>query len=147
MRMLEKVLSLGLLTAAVGAASGCNSDYALFNIHPHFALGISQNDRQPIESCKLTITDEKGGKVVDGYMIQPKKISESKQVGCGLANTPADIGNLSYSTSLSAGTLTFTVDGLDNSKTVKFSGSAQGTIKVFHSPNDEVGVDIVIDRK
>jgi hypothetical protein len=146
MRTLEKVLSLGLLTAA-GAASGCNSDYALFNVHPHFALGVSANDRQGIESCKLTVTDEKGGKVIDGYMIGLKKISDTKYVGCGGGVTPADIGNLSYSTSLSAGTLTFTVDGLDNSKTVKFSGSAQGTIKVFHSPNDEVGVDIVIDRK
>lgn len=147
MRTLEKLLSLGILTTAVAGSGSCSSDYALFNVHPHFALGVSANDRQVIESCKLTITDEKGGKVVDGYMILPKKISETKQVGCGNGTTPADIGNLSYSTSLSAGTLNFTVDGLDNTKTVRYSGTAQGTIKVFHGANDEVAVDIVMDKK
>lgn len=147
MRTLEKILSLGLLTAAVGAASGCNSDYALFNVHPHFALGVSANDRQGIESCRLTITDEKGGKVVDGHMLALKKVSDTRYVGCGGGVTPADIGNLSYSTSLSAGTLKFTVDGLDNSKNVTYTGSAQGTIKVFHSASDEVGVDIVLSKK
>jgi hypothetical protein len=147
MRTLEKVLSLGLLTAAVGAASSCGSDYALFNVHPHFALSVSANDRQSIESCKLTVTDEKGGKVIDGYMIGLKKVSDTKYVGCGGGVTPADVGYLSYSTSLSAGTLNFTVDGLDNSKNVVYTGSAQGTIKVFHSSTDEVSVDIILSKK
>lgn len=146
MRTLEKILSLGLLTTAVGAAGGCNSDYALFNIHPHFALSETPNDRQEIESCKLTVTDEKGGKVVDGYLIGQKRVGD-KYLGCGGGNTPADVGNLSYSTSLSEGTLTFTVDGLDHTGTVKHTGSAQEKIKVFHSSSDEVQVDIVIDKK
>jgi hypothetical protein len=68
-------------------------------------------------------------------------------VGCGIGNTPSDIGNLSYSTSLSAGTLTFTVEGLDNNKNPIFTGSAQGAIKVFHSSSDEVMVDIVLSKK
>jgi len=146
MRTLEKLLSLGLLTTAAGAA-GCNSDYGLFNIHPHFALTESANDRQNIEHCKLTITDEKGGKVVDGYVIELKKISATTYVGCGSGQTPQDVGHLSYSTSLSAGMLTFTIDGLDNGGAVKHSGSSQAAVKVFHSSNDEVAVDIVVDKK
>ncbi len=145
MRTLEKILSLGLLTAAVGAAGGCNNDYALFNIHPRFAVNVSANDRQNIETCKLTVTDEKGGKVVDGYVITLKQVN-GRYVGCGGGVTPSDIGYLSYSTSLSEGTLTFTVDGLDNTKTVKHSGKADATIKVFSGPADEVPVDIVINK-
>jgi hypothetical protein len=145
MRTLEKLLSLGLLTAAVAGSGGCNSDYALFKVHPHFAIGVTANDRQVIESCKLTITDEKGGKVVDGYMITLKQVGGT-YYGCGSAQTPSDIGNLSYSTSLSAGTLNFTVEGLDNTKTPKFTGSAQGTIKVFHSASDEIPIDIVMSK-
>jgi hypothetical protein len=152
---ISKLLSLGLLSSALGAAGGCGGDYGLFDVHgtfPNAAPG--DRDREKVEQCKLSITDEKGIKVVDGFVLEPKKIPDATlplgyfYVGCGNTTTPQDIGHLSYSTSRTSGSLTFTIDALDANSNPVYSGhSGAMGVKVFKTKDDVVKVNFVLEKK
>jgi hypothetical protein len=149
-RLSNGFLALGLLSASLLGATSCNSEYGLFSISAQFSVGQTAADRQNIESCKLTITDEKGDKIVSGYLIPQKRDSENNLVsGCGAAETPQRIGTdiISYSTSRTSGQLTFTMDALNNTEDVVQSGSDTKGVKVFHSKGDIVPVDITLSKK
>jgi len=155
----SKLLSLGLLSAAIGGASGCSSDYGLFSVHTTFPAG-NATDRQSIEQCKLSISDGKTDadgnllpNVVEGYLLELRKIPANTAlgyyfVGCGGSNqTPQDIGRISYSTSRTTGSLTFWVDALDNAGNPVWHGVSDAqAVKVFQTANDEVKVEILMKK-
>jgi hypothetical protein len=155
----SKLVSLGLLSAAIGGASGCSSDYGLFAVHTTFPAG-NATDRQSIEQCQMSISDGKrdgDGKllrnVMVGYQLELRKIPANTAlgyyfVGCGGSNqTPQDIGRISYSTSRTTGSLIFLVDALDNTSTpVWYGESDPQAVKVFQTANDEVKVEIVMNK-
>jgi hypothetical protein len=145
----SKLLSLGLLSTAMIGVGSCNSDYALYKIHPTFSDAVRPNDRIPVEQCRLVITDDKGVVVLNSIAILAShKINDTTSVGCaGGGATPKDLGVLSYSSSLTTGQLTFKVEALDNNNTVLFSGETTQSAKVFSNPKtDEVSVDILIAK-
>jgi hypothetical protein len=151
---LSKLFSLGLLSTALLGAAGCNSDYALYKVHPMFSDAVKASDRGLVEKCRLVITDDKGGIVLnDSEILKLRKISSDSNndvyVGCSGGSTPKDLGVLSYSSSLTTGRLTFTVEALDNvADHVIFSGSTTENAKVFANPkSDEITVDISLTAK
>jgi hypothetical protein len=151
---LSKFLSVGLLSTALLGAAGCNSDYALYKVHPTFSDAVKAADRGPVELCRLIIKDDEGGIVLnDSEILRLRKISSDSNsdtyVGCGGGSTPKDLGILSYSSSLTTGHLTFTVEAFDNVPDhVIFSGSTPTNAKVFANPNsDEINVDISLTAK
>jgi hypothetical protein len=150
---LSKLLSLALLSA--GLLGGCNSDYTLFRIHAKFNAGETPNDRQNIEYCVLTIRDGHGAKVEVIRIDRVKDPAKGNYVGCGHVGadqdaidpqTPVDIGVMSYSSSLASGTLSFQIEGKNNTDATMHTGTASAAAKVFHSPSDEVPVEIQIDK-
>jgi hypothetical protein len=142
----KRLLSLGLLCAGIGGATGCGGDYALFDVHPHFDPSVKAQDRQLVERCRLYITDEKGNWVVNGYQLESRKLSETTFVGCsGGGNTPSDLGHLSYSSARSSGSLKFEVKAFDAGDKVLFSGSSdQIGVKVFHGDGDIALADFLL---
>lgn len=144
----SRLLSLGLVAAALVGAASCNSDYALYKVHPTFAPTVGPNDRIPIELCRLVITDDKGGVVLnDSEILKWRKINDSTSVGCaGGGATSKDLGVLSYSSSLTTGQLTFKVEALNNDREVIFSGETTASAKVFSGGQSEVTVDILIAK-
>jgi len=141
----KRLLSVGLLCAGIGSVAGCGGDYSLFNVNPRFDPSLLAKDRDAVESCRLYITDEHDEKVVDGYPLESKKLSETTFVGCSGGNTPQNLGNLSYSSARTSGSLKFRVDALDHNNAVLFSGgSDQMQVKVFHSKSDIVAVDFLL---
>lgn len=143
----NKPLFLGLVAGVLALAAGCGSDYALFNVHGKFNVSENASDWQNVEYCHLSVTDSNGVPVIQNYTLPTVQVDSNTFTGCRGGQTERDIGHLSYSTSRTSGTLTFTIDGVDNSNTVVQSGSTNATVKVFHSASDEVPVEITISKK
>ena len=151
-RLSKRLLSLGLLSGFAAAAGSCGSDYALFKIHVAFSGNEQANDYQDVEHCRLSIADEKGGNVLSGYELTYRQVKymdgngqqQTKMAGCSGGVTPKDVDTISYSTSRTSGTLTFTVDALDNNGGVTQHGSATGEIKVFSG--SETPVEITLNK-
>jgi hypothetical protein len=140
------LISLGLLPALLSGASSCGSDYGLFAINVVFASSVTPQDRQFVDKCKLTISDDSGKTLLKDYLIDPIATPDGTVTsGCaGGGRTPQIVGRpaVSYSTSRSSGRLTFTVNAVDDNEKVLHTGSKQADIKVFHSKADEQTVDI-----
>jgi hypothetical protein len=107
------VASLGLTT--------CGPNYAIYAVHVNAAKPTNN-----LVTCKMTVTDESGLAVLYEFPLAQQSGGTDSSgnlkplgQGCGGALTPAngDIGTFSYSTSRSSGTLTFTVEGYDDSGT------------------------------
>jgi hypothetical protein len=134
------------LAGLLAGASGCNSDYGLFAINVVFASSVTPQDRQFVDKCKLTISDDSGKNILKDYVINPIATPDGTVLsGCaGGGRTPQIVGRpaVSYSTSRDSGKLTFAVRAVDDNDKVLQQGSAQADIKVFHTVNDEQKVDI-----
>jgi hypothetical protein len=141
------LLSLGLLSGLLTGASSCSSDYGLFDVHVEFVSNI-QADRDPVEMCWLRILDESNKELLKYQIAATVNTSQEVVSGCGKApngSTKKVVGDISYSTSRSSGTLKFIVSAEDaNRKPVK-NGCTYQTIKVFHSPADEQSVKVDLD--
>jgi hypothetical protein len=121
-----------MLAVSALALSSCGN-YAIYKIHVTTATSSpipapNGSDRTAINQCNMTITDEKGAKVVDGYILQGQVTSDSQGnlgfKGCKGGFTPADLGLFSYSTSRTGGALTFQVDGLNDGMVVLQTGQS-----------------------
>jgi hypothetical protein len=111
-----KLFMTGLLATSALAIGGCGPDYALFKIHMKSA-GVAA-DRDAIEECRLSITTGSGEAVLTDYIL-PSEVNADNQLiyGCRGGMTHSTIGDFSYSTSRSGGTLIFTLNGVDNTGT------------------------------
>jgi len=145
-RFSKGLIAAGMLTGSALGITGCGPDYALFKVH--VAASGTATERQPIEECKMYITDESGNPVVSDYLLLGKEYNSANVLvhGCGDAATPTDVGNFSYSTSRSSGSLTFTVNALDNSGKVVQTGKVSGAAKPYHATSDEIGLSIQMTK-
>ena len=117
-RLSRLFLTGGVLAASALCLSSCGN-YALFKIHvttsakssvtPSSGGAGNGSVRTDISECDMTIKDEKGDFVLQGYLLK----GTTSSTGCGNPVTQTDIGIFSYSTSRTGGTLTFQVDGFD----------------------------------
>jgi hypothetical protein len=103
------------VTAALGV-SACGPDYTYFRVHVT-AAGI-QADRDPIDHCYMTIMDSSNKDVVKQWRLQATYASDPDgnpviDQGCGPNMTKSSVGNFSYSTSRTSGSLVFKVDAVD----------------------------------
>jgi hypothetical protein len=146
-RFSKRLLSLGLLSGFLAGAGGCSSEYGLFDIHVFFANGLDANDRQDVEFCKLTVTDPSGKALLKNYIIEAiVTVDGTVTSGCAGGRTPQVVGDVSYSTSRTSGTLSFTVNAVNAGDTTLYSGSASKAIKVFNGPSDEQKVDVQLAK-
>ena len=131
-------------TVAVAASLGlttCGPDYAIYAVHVNAARPTNN-----LVTCKMTITDEKGVAVLYEFpLAQQNGGPDSLRQGCGGALTPAngDIGTFSYSTSRSSGTLTFKVEGYDDSGTKIVQSGASDPVNVAAYP-PEIKVQVTM---
>lgn len=145
------LLSLGLLSGLLAGASSCSSDYGLFDVHVEFVSNKAE-DRDLVELCKLTVTDDSGRTLLKNYVIDPILDTGGELIsGCmGGGKTKRVVGDVSYSTSRTSGTLKFSVyaigtapDGTQNQ--VLKQGCQSSPIKVFQTSKDEQVVSIQLD--
>ena len=148
-------ISTGLLVGIIAAGAslalgGCGPDYAIFKVH----VASTTTPRNDIEECYMTVTAENGEVVLDRYQLQ--KVwgatggETSIKYGCQGGLTNAEIGYFSFSTSRSAGTLTFQVDGVNSQidpvtkkEVVVQTGKASADVKAYPP---EIPVDIAISK-
>lgn len=144
------LLSLGLLSCFLAGASSCSSDYSLFAVNVVFSSSLVPQDRQFVDKCKLTVTDDAGTKLLKDYTIDPIATPDGTVIsGCaGGGRTPQIVGRpaVSYSSSRTSGKLTFTVNAVDDNDKILHTGSATGQARVFHAASDEQNVDITLDK-
>lgn len=136
-------------TVAVAASLGlttCGPNYAIYAVHVNAAKPT--ND---LVTCKMTVTDESGLAVLYQFPLAQQYGGTDSAgnltlaQGCGGALTPAngDIGTFSYSTSRSSGTLTFKVEGYDDSGTKIVQSGASGPQNVAAYP-PEIKVQVTM---
>ena len=136
MRAFTRV-SKGLLATLAVAASmglaGCGPDYAIFAVRVS-----SATPRNDIDQCRMTITNEKGEKVLDAWVLEAiaGQPGEMLKQGCMSEFTPARVGTFSYSTSRTSGFLTFKVSAY--SATVPFNPQDDKPIQTVTSDPKEV---------
>lgn len=139
-------IATGLFAGVIAAGSslvlgGCGPDYAIFKIH----VASTTTPRNDIEECYMTVTDEAGEKVLDRLKLEKVVQNNGGDItlrwGCGGGLTNADIGYFSYSTSRSSGTLTFQVDGVNNTDVPVQTGKASADVKPY-PPEIEVNIAI-----
>jgi hypothetical protein len=141
------LLSLGLLSGLLAGASSCSSDYGLFDIHVEFVSNKAE-DRDLVELCKLTVTDDSGRTLLKNYVIDPILDTGGELIsGCMGGKTKRVVGDVSYSTSRASGKLNFVVYAVSAQDEVLKQGCANGqTIKVFQTAKDEQNVPIQLDN-
>ena len=116
----KALCATGMLAASLVGMTGCGPDYALFRIHvkssPKSTLPAPNgSNNTAINQCEMTITDQNSKLVLDRFLL--KRVTSvdtagnTVLTGCQGGLTPIDIGLVSYSTSNTKGTFTFTVDG------------------------------------
>ncbi len=136
-RFSRTLFAVGMLAGAAVGVGGCSQDYALFNVHIQFktasqaqAPALPQTELEAIANCELSIADETGNDVLKGFPLSGNTVNGS---GCGASGaTHSDIGHFSYSTSRTAGTLTFTVVAQDINQTQTLAtGTATGQVKAY----------------
>jgi len=138
------LVSLGLAAGFLAGASGCSSDYGLFDVHVEFVSNVAA-DRDLVDACWLTVTNESGAKLLRYDIAPVPDVDQSVKSGCGVLDggrTPRVVGDISYSTSRTSGKLKFTVHALDSKQKVLKNGCADGSIKVFHGTGDEQRVSV-----
>lgn len=132
-------------TVAVAASLGlttCGPNYAIYSVHVNAARPTNN-----LVTCKMTVTDEGGLAVLDQFpLAQQYGGPDSLRQGCGGALTPAsgDIGTFSYSTSRSGGTLTFKVEGYNDSSVVVQSGASGPQNVAAYPPEIKVQVTMSV---
>lgn len=137
------LFAASMLAGSLLAMSGCGPDYAIFKV----TVTSVTTPRNNIEECRMSITNENGVKVMDGYPL-PKVYGKDStgtpvlEQGCGDGQTKANIGTLSYSSSRKGGTLTFQVDALDNKGAVLQTGASGAIAPAPYPPEISVGVTI-----
>jgi len=140
------LFATGMLAASLVGITGCGPDYSLFKV----SVTSATSPRNQIDECLMTVKDEGGNLVLDGYRLKAVYGAAGEPLiqGCESALTTGNIGTLSYSTSRTSGTLTFQVDAFDNSngghKVVQTGASEPKQPKVYNGPNDEISVPITI---
>lgn len=107
-RLSRMPLAGGVLAAFALCLSSCG-DYTLFDIQVSCSKGNDTSSDENITSFKLTITDEKGAKVLENSPIELPSSPISSNA------SQFTVGHISYASSRTSGTLTFTVDAYDNS--------------------------------
>jgi hypothetical protein len=131
-------------TVAVAASLGlttCGPNYAIYAVHVTAARPTNN-----LVTCKMTVTDEGGKDVLYEFpLAQQYGGPDSLAQGCGGALTPAsgNIGTFSYSTSRSSGTLTFKVEGYDDSNTKIVQSGKSGATNVAAYP-PEIKVEVIM---
>ncbi len=131
-------------TVAVAASLGlttCGPNYAIYAVHVTAARPTNN-----LAACKMTVTDESDHAVLDRFLLAQKYGGpDSLAQGCGGALTPAsgNIGTFSYSTSRSSGTLTFKVEGFDDSGVKVVQSGASGPQNVAAYP-PEIKVEVTM---
>ncbi len=146
-RVSKGLLSLGLLSGLLAGGASCSSDYGLFDVHVEFVSNKAE-DRDLVELCKLTVTDDSGRTLLKNYVIDPILDSGGELIsGCMGGKTKRVVGDVSYSTSRSSGQLNFAVYAVNAQDDVLKQGCAPNqAIKVFQSAKDEQVVSIQLDN-
>jgi hypothetical protein len=142
------LLSLGLLSGLLAGASSCSSDYGLFDVHVEFVSNKAE-DRDLVELCKLTVTDDSGRTLLKNYVIDPILDTGGELIsGCmGGGKTKRVVGDVSYSTSRTSGSLNFVVYAVNaQDEVLKLGCANRQTIKVFQTAKDEQNVPIQLDN-
>jgi hypothetical protein len=141
--------SLLVATVAVAASLGlttCGPNYAIYSVHVTAARPTNN-----LVTCKMTVTDEGGLAVLYQFPMEQQyggtdsAGNPTLRQGCGGALTPAsgNIGTFSYSTSRSSGTLTFKVEGYDDSNTKIVQSGTSGPQNVAAYP-PEIKVEVTM---
>jgi 2-polyprenyl-3-methyl-5-hydroxy-6-metoxy-1,4-benzoquinol methylase len=137
-----------LLALAVSGLAGCGPDYALFSVRIEFPTASTPSDRQTVEECRITVKDNESGRVVlqDVLLksVEGPAGSQTLEAGCGGGRTPRIVGDFSYSTSRSGGSLNFTVNAYDNNRKIVHTGSKDADVAKFPP---EVTVKIVLQAQ
>jgi len=129
---------------ALVATSGCGPDYALYKVHIT-TQSQKQADRDPIDECRISATDDQNKPVITDQLLGTDYDSQNVlQHGCASTATKSFIGDFSYSTSRTSGSLTFTVNAYstaNGAKTVIMTGSGSAPVSKWPP---EVLVNVVI---
>jgi len=129
----KKSLIAAVLVAAGGLGlSGCGPDYAIFAV----TVWGDQSDRDNINACLLSITDEGGHAIVTNFPLEtvssgidPATGELGRNIqGCANGqmanNSKTGVGIFSYSTSRTSGSLTFKIDAVDVNSKVRETGTS-----------------------
>jgi hypothetical protein len=145
----KKSLVAAVLVAAGGLGlSGCGPDYAIFTV----TVWGDQSDRDNINKCLMSITDEGGNAVVTNYTLETVSSGIDPATGelgrnlQGCANgqmansSKTGVGVFSYSTSRTSGALTFKVDAVDVNSKVRETGTSDPAPIKAYPPEIQVAV-------
>jgi hypothetical protein len=134
-----------MLAGAALGLGGCSQDYALYKVDVQLQAAnggaLTRAQLDTVAFCQMTITDERGETVLQNYPLQALPASGR---GCASGQTQSDVGNFSYSTSRTSGSLTFKVTSYDDANNQLETGtSPAAAVKPFHVAADEISVTVI----
>ena len=147
-RLSRLFLTSGMLAASALGFSGCGN-YALYDVHATTAQSSTvpapnetkNSTRTDINQCRLTIVDEHGEDVETGLVLgynlwTDPETSQTAMAGCKGGLTTPKLGEFSYSSSRTSGTLTFRIDGYaDDSMTILQTGHSDPIAPTAYYPS------------